>query len=70
MKLSEFHEGQSVIYIPGYAKGNRQHPDCERGVVSTVGFHNVFVKFNEQVSRLGWLGATSRACDPDSLEKA
>lgn len=64
-----FSPGDRVIYIPMHAHGDRGHPDCERGCVSSVstsGLH-VFVRFNAHVARLGWDGATSQSCDVDSL---
>lgn len=31
-----FKEGDQVLFIPNHANGDREHPACERGVVSTV----------------------------------
>ncbi len=57
-----------VIYVPMHAHGDRGHPDCERGCVSSVNAHGtVFVKFNAQVARLGWDGTTAQGCDADDL---
>lgn len=55
--------GDRVIYIPSHAHGDRNHPDCERGTVSSLN-HNgePFVRFDTAVSRLGWDGATSQCC--------
>lgn len=35
-KASDFLVGDLVIYIPNHANGNVNHPDCERGYVSTI----------------------------------
>ncbi len=69
MDLSDFKPEDRVIYIPGHAFGNRTHPDCERGSVSSVNDHCVFVKFDKQVVKLGWQGTTSQGCSPLDLEK-
>lgn len=34
--LERFKVGDPVLYIPDHAHGDRDHRDCERGVVSTV----------------------------------
>lgn len=64
-----FAPGQRVRYIPGHAHGDRCHPDCEDGTVSSLGPDNanVRVRFDKQVGRLGWDGATAQACDPGDL---
>ena len=36
MKASDFKVGDPVTYIPNHANGNANHPDCERGIVSTI----------------------------------
>lgn len=33
MNKNDIRIGQRVRYIPGHAKGNRFHPDCEDGIV-------------------------------------
>lgn len=66
-KLVEFKPDDSVIYVPYHAHGDRTHKDCERGRVSSVTEHYVFVKFNETVSRLGWQGTTAQAFKPEQL---
>lgn len=66
---TEFHGPQRVIYIPTHANGDRNHPDCERGLVSSIsecGKH-VRVKFDKQVGKFGWEGATAQSCDPSDL---
>lgn len=59
--------GVRVAYIPGHAFGDIRHPDVEHGVVSSSNSKNVFVKFNEALSRFGWEGATSQSCYPEDL---
>jgi hypothetical protein len=59
--LSDFSDGERVIYLPGHANGDVKHPDAEYGVVSSVGCRFVFVRFRQQ--------ATAQACDPSDLRK-
>ena len=67
MAAAEFKIGQRVRYIPGHAHGDRGHPDCEDGRVSSLGPDNVRVRFDKHVARHGWDGATAQACCPDDL---
>lgn len=46
MDIDDFHKGQRVRYVPQHANGDRNHPDCEDGVVSSVGGDTVFVKYD------------------------
>ena len=64
-----FAPGERVLYVPNHAHGNRAHPDCERGTVSSVSKDGstVFVRFDASVARLGWDGATAQGCYPGSL---
>lgn len=63
-----FEPGDRVAYIPLHAAGDLQHPDVEWGKVSSIGrAGNVFVKFDKQVHKLGWDGATSQSCDAGDL---
>lgn len=32
-----FEKGNEVLYIPNHANGDAEHPDCQKGVVSSVG---------------------------------
>jgi hypothetical protein len=68
MLLSEATPKRRVIYIPGHAYGDRNHPDCERGAVSSHNDKNIFVKFDKQVQLLGWDQTTSQACTPADLQ--
>lgn len=68
MSAAAFATGDRVIYVPMHAHGDRTHADCEHGKVSSVSpYEIVFVRFDAAVARLGWDGATSQACYPDSL---
>ncbi len=29
-------KGTQIIYVPNHANGNRSHPDCERGFVTSI----------------------------------
>ena len=64
-----FKPGDRVVYVPMHADGDRRHPDCEHGKVSSVSERSgiVFVKFDPRVARLGWDGATAEACDAETL---
>lgn len=70
LKATEFKSGDRVEYIPTHAAGDRFHKDVETGTVSSVGnADNVFVKFDKQVSVLGWAAATSQSCYSVDLRK-
>lgn len=47
----QFKEGDKVIYVPVFANGDINHPNCERGVVSSVSGsghnQNVWVRYTE-----------------------
>ena len=62
-----FQNGDRVIYIPGHANGDRGHPDCERGTVSSANEHSVFVRFDAQVAKFGWDGTTAQGCHRQDL---
>jgi len=62
MTPSDFHPGDHVRYIPGHAHGDRHHPDCEDGVVSSTNDRYVFVKFS-------LLALNGQACDSADLVK-
>ena len=52
-------EGHKVLYMPGHAKGDWYHPDCELGRISSWNRTYVFVNFGK--------GDTNPACDPADL---
>lgn len=68
MKLEHVTPGMLVRYIPRHAHGNRAHRDVEYGVVSSTNHLYAFVRFDRQVAKFGWGGATSQSCDPGDLE--
>lgn len=45
MLLDDIYEGMRVLYIPRHARGNRRHPDCIRGVVTSKSAHDVSVRY-------------------------
>lgn len=67
MNLSDIENGQRVAYVPTHAKGNLSHKDVEWGKVSSKNDKYVFVRFDKQVSKFGWEGATSQSCRPEDL---
>jgi hypothetical protein len=45
-----------VIYVPRHAKGDTKHPDCERGVITSLGSGLiVFVRFGNDNNSKGCL---------------
>lgn len=63
---TKFEPGDRVIYVPYHAEGDKNHPDCERGTVSSARDGIVFVRFYD--SR-GNLAMASQACYPDTVFK-
>lgn len=59
LALADFKPGQHVRYVPNHAHGDRNHPDCEDGVVTSVNDHYVFVRYGAM--------ASSQATDPGDL---
>lgn len=66
-KCDDFKRGDLVLYVPGHAHGDVNHPDIERGVVSSQNGKFVFVKNRVHIERFGWNGTTSQATDPADL---
>lgn len=64
MNIREIREkcktGMHVRYMPPSASGDRHHPDCRDGIVSTVCEEQVFVRFGGK--------HVSEPCDPEDLE--
>ena len=60
-------ENDRVRYIPYHANGDSKHFDCENGTISSVNESGAFVKFDKQVSQLGWADTTSQKCYFDTL---
>lgn len=67
MNLADIKPQMRVAYVPRHAYGDMNHKDVEYGTVSSANHRNVFVKFDRQVSKLGWNGTTSQSCDPSDL---
>jgi hypothetical protein len=57
--LGEFEIGMSVRYVPGHARGDITHPDCEDGVVTFINRAAVFVRFGRELH--------AKACYPRDL---
>lgn len=69
MKTSDFKHGDLVTYIPHHACGNKNHPDCEHGVVSSKNDTFVFVKYNNAVMKMvtGDEPYTAQSTSPEDL---
>jgi len=74
----KFKKGVRVVYIPIHAHDDFYHPDCERGVVSSINEQFVFVKFDINTRHTngkpytvkmmtGDENYTAQACDPRDL---
>jgi hypothetical protein len=61
MNAADFKAGDRVLYVPHHANGDTNHPDCERGVVTSTNEVNVFVRYG---ARTG-----SQATSPEDLQK-
>mgnify|MGYP001557950135 CR=1 FL=1 len=61
MKLEQAKVGMHVIYVPNHAHGDRLHPDCEHGVVTSKNDTYVFVKFKQWHEH-------GQACNPEDLQ--
>jgi len=58
-RAGDFTAGERVLYVPNHAHGDRNHPDCERGVVTSTNRVNVFVRYGN--------GIHSQATSPEDL---
>ena len=74
MNANDFKPGDMIRYIPRHAHGEKEHPDCEDGIVTSVGSSYVFCRFvcNDSNGGKRYSGkwrtvANSEACDPDDL---
>ena len=47
-----FEKGQRVMYIPTHAHGDRDHKDCQCGVVSSKNGAYIFVKYDNAVGQM------------------
>ncbi len=51
----EFKKGDRVIYVPNHANGDRNHPDCEHGVIcrsDKVNENSYFVKYDNLATKM------------------
>lgn len=65
-----FAEGDQVIYTPTHAEGDINHPDSERGFVTSHNDEYVFCRFFHKNFNLGLrTTANSEACYPGDLVK-
>ena len=64
-----FYKGLPVLYVPHHANWDLNHPDCRRGVVSSVNEKYVFVKYDNAVCQMvtGDEPYTAQATDPALL---
>jgi len=62
--ITDFTQGIRVRYQPFIGCDESQY---EFGNVSSTNAKYVFVKFDKQVQKLGWDGATSQSCRPEDL---
>jgi hypothetical protein len=68
-KKPKFEKGDKIIYVPLHAEGDINHPDCERGYVTSVSkIGTVFCRYFYPDGRLRTV-ANSEGCDPDMLIK-
>lgn len=71
MTTAYFKKGDQVLYIPRHAKGDKNHPDCEKGIVSSTNYKFVFVKYDNAmcIMTTGDEPYTSKATNPEDLIK-
>lgn len=62
MNIEELKPGMRVAYVPRHDLEAKEY-----GTISSVNGKYAFVRFDAQVAKLGWDGATSQACDPNDL---
>ena len=65
----KFNKGDRVIYVPKHANGNRNHKDCEHGIVYSLTEEFVFVKYDNAECKMltGDEPYTPRATKKDDL---
>ena len=44
-RTNDFKKGDTVVYIPTHANGDKYHKDCEHGFVTSTTDKTVFCKF-------------------------
>lgn len=71
MKAEDYIQGDEIIYLPGHADGNIDHPDCERGFVTSIRNGTVFCRFFAKNGHSDFYGlrtvANSEGCNPVDL---
>ena len=67
-QLKDFKAEDNIIYVPMHAEGNKNHPDCEHGYVTSTNSKFVFCRFYDKHDRLRTV-ANSEACRPEDLVK-
>ena len=43
--MAKLEKGTQIIYIPTHAKGDKNHPDCENGFVTSVQGDSAFCRY-------------------------
>jgi len=46
--VDDFGPGNEVLYVPIWANGDANNPDCETGVVHSMGSKYVFVQYYDE----------------------
>lgn len=64
--MTNFSAGDPIIYVPMHAEGDINHPDCERGFVSSVKPGIVFCRFFYPNGELRTTSC-SEGCNPRDL---
>ena len=67
MNLSQAYQGARVAYTGAVPPGQPFTGNLQWGTISSRSDKCIFVRFDDQVAKLGWDGATSQACRPEDL---
>lgn len=67
MNHTDAYIGMRVAYVPVHADGDLLHPDVEYGTVSSCGSQLIYVRFDEQMEKHGFEGATAKGCKAANL---
>lgn len=51
--IEELKRGTQIIYVPGHADGDINHPDCERGFVITDNGGSAFCRYFSKNTLIG-----------------
>jgi len=69
--MSIFKQGDEIIYIPYHANGDKNHPDCERGFVTSIKGDTIFCRFYIKNGKSDFYGlrtiANSEGCNHRDL---